>query len=130
MADEICMVTKLPNVTMVQTDCTSLYEYNANLDKQLDCLDGLIKDAKTFNEAQWKAGTTKHMDVTWYTKSDESEYTSHNMWKLLYIMAVKHDAIILFDFDVNTDPKYILSSKIRIFPIEYKGKLIHCAELI
>ena len=124
------MVTKLPNVTMIQSDCTSLYEYDANLDKQLDCLDGLIKDAKTFNESQWKAGTTKHMDVTWYTKSDESEYTSHNMWKLLYIMAVKHDVITLFDFDENTDPKYILSSKIRIFPIEYKGKLIHCADLI
>lgn len=124
------MVTKLPGVTITQSKDTSLYEYNACLDKQLDCLDSLIKDVKAYNESQWVAGTTEHKNVSWHNNADESEYTPELMWKLLYIIVCKHNIVPLFDFDEDSNPKHILSSKIKIFPIEHNGKLIHCAELI
>ena len=68
--------------------------------------------------------------IAWFTKCNEAEYTTDNMWKLLYTLVCKHDIVTMFDFDENIKPHDIFDLMIKIKPvIRNSDTIIYVAEL-
>ena len=130
MADEICMLN-LPGAKMFTQNDASLTIRDASLSDQIDSLDAMITDIKKSNAGIFKNGSRKLAHIAWFTKCNEDEYTTDNMWKLLYTLVCKHDIVTMFDFDEDTKPHDIFDLMIKIKPvIRNPDTIIYIAELV